>query len=181
MLNSEVSANLKRLRSCRYTFRACFCGSLLLSALCLFFFLPILKESGFEAGNAKTAFVLILNLIWFLIFLWSTHIFIREDRLLEDLVLEVEADGPKLIVTTIFSNRLSLQQPVLIVDSPKWIHQRKIWPIYFLKGTDSIQYFRQASKIVKCVAIEDGDLRFYWICTDTDVILKYVSSQQPST
>jgi len=178
MINSEVFANLPRLRRCRYTFRTCLCVAVLLAVLFLLFFLTLIRKSNLEIANTKTDFVLAMNAICFLTFLLAAFISIREDRLLDRLVLEVEMNGSELIVTTIFSNRFSLRQPTVSAGSPTWIRQRRIWPTYFLHGNDAIQYFRQASKIVKMLNINGDDLNFYWICTDTNAFDEYLTKEK---
>jgi hypothetical protein len=172
LVNMETTQSLEKIKSCRTLFRvAISVGSFLIMLSMLF---AVICRSE---GAAK------LSLVWLALGIggaWGIYIFVREGTILACLIATIERDGTSFIATTIFSRRVLLEHPIFTVCGPEWVRKRRSWPPYILRGTEAIQYARQASEVVKCVEMKAGQLRFYWVCKDTSSILSYADNGSPA-
>jgi len=148
MVNQEVEGVIGKLRACRTTFYVLSALSLLFAtAMCIFASVSIR-----EATYSLTA----VFVLFAMLFLSFVYIFIREDRVLSGIIAEVNDVDGGLVITTIFSKQTPFKSPHVLALGPEWIRRRRVWPQYFLRGVDAIQYARKPSKIVKAVLIQEG-------------------------
>ncbi|MBD8900591.1 hypothetical protein [Rhodanobacter sp. DHG33] len=166
MVNPEVENVISKLRGCRILFYVTSALGFLLAICMSSFLLACVRENAIRLAG--------MNAAGAVGFLWCIHIFIREDRVLSGVVVEAGELNETLILTTIFSKKVSLRRPTVVALGPEWLRKRRVWPFYFLSGVNAIQYARQPSKIVQALKIEGVDGCFYWIYTDPTKIPEFL-------
>lgn len=95
---------------------------------------------------------------------WGISLLLREDRILSNLILEMQPDSGGYLVTTIFMKKIRVENASLHEEKTDWVAKRRAWSNYFSKERSAVSS-NNLSSAIRCSVVSGRQYRFYWIAT----------------